>query len=62
MNYQPKEMAEAMKWLCKHVSTAIKSHDHSKGHTHTHTTEELLKAGFSMWSGKGYIPGIKPKS
>jgi hypothetical protein len=46
---EPKETAVAREWLCKHVSMATNSHDHSNRYTNT-TIEELLEAVFSVRS------------
>jgi hypothetical protein len=43
------EMSVARQWLCKHVSTATDSHDHSNRYMNG-TTEKLLEAVFTMWS------------
>jgi hypothetical protein len=47
-----KGWAVAGQWLCKHISTSIKSSDH-------YNKKELLEMVFSMQSPWGYILGTE---
>jgi hypothetical protein len=46
---EPEKIAAAREWLCKHVSMATNSRDHSMRYTNI-TIEELLEPVFSVRS------------